>query len=108
MFHISAEELESLKKQRNENFMLQVLKQAAQLKQSQPQEFKIPRCKLHIHLSAHIQVKICWGPFLTADPNQTTVETSDQLLKNYIQISKFKTRHRKFCPHWKKASRSSA
>ena len=39
MFYISPEELESLKKQRNERYMFQVLKQAAQLKQSQTQEF---------------------------------------------------------------------
>ena len=41
MFHVSADDLKSLKEHRNEHYMFQVLKQAAQLKQSQPQEFRI-------------------------------------------------------------------
>ena len=39
MFHISSEDFENLKKRRNECYMFQVLKKAAQLKQGQPQEF---------------------------------------------------------------------
>ena len=43
MFHILSEDLEDLKKRRNEKYMFHVLKQAAQLKQSQFQEFKVPQ-----------------------------------------------------------------
>ena len=42
MFFISSEDLENLKRLRNECYMFQVLEQAAQLKQGQPQEFKVP------------------------------------------------------------------
>ena len=45
MFYISPEDLENLKKRHNEHYMFQVLKQATQLKQSQPPEFKIPKSK---------------------------------------------------------------
>ena len=40
MFHISTEDLEDLKKRRNERYMFSVLRQAAQPKQPQVQEFK--------------------------------------------------------------------
>ena len=46
MFYISPENLENLKKTRNECYMFQVLKQAAQFKHSQPPEFKIPKFKI--------------------------------------------------------------
>ena len=45
MFCISSEDMENLKRHRNKCYMLKVLKQAAQLKQGQPQEFKVPRSK---------------------------------------------------------------
>ena len=45
MFHISSEDLEDLKKRRNERYMYSVLRQAAQLIQPQSQEFKAPKSK---------------------------------------------------------------
>ena len=45
MFHVSADDLESLRKCQNERFMFKVFKQVAQLKQSQPQELQIPKSK---------------------------------------------------------------
>ena len=45
IFYISPEDLESLKKRRNKRYMFKVLKQVAQLKQSQPPEFKILKSK---------------------------------------------------------------
>ena len=45
MFCISPKDLKNLKKRRNELYVFQVLKQAAQLKQVQPPEFKILKSK---------------------------------------------------------------
>ena len=55
MFHISAQELESLKKHKNERYMFQVLKQSAQLKQSQPQDSKSPDQNLRALFEAQHQ-----------------------------------------------------
>ena len=78
--HFHFKELESPKKHRNEHYMFQVLKQVSQLKQSQPQEFKIPRSKAQKFfsrlsnniLSTKIQDKGGIDPFLLADPTTTT------------------------------------
>ena len=69
MFHISTEELEDLKKRRNERYMYSVLRQAAQLKQPQSQEFKAPKSKpaSYFHGSS--------SPSSNAKPKPRTAET---------------------------------
>ena len=63
MLHICADNIEGLEKRRSERFMFQVVKQAAHLKRTQPQEIQNPKIQSGLFIggstAAQVQSQVC-------------------------------------------------
>ena len=75
MFHISPEDLERPKKRRKEHYMFQVLRQVAQLNQTQPPEFKVPFMVLLLPFNQSLYQELLRTlPLSSSNPSPRLVE----------------------------------